>query len=198
MIQSLIYRLHQITPLNVTEENFLKKHIPYKIYDKDEFLLRQGDISNAFFFIIKGCVRLFYLNNGQEKTAFFYTENQFVSSYESFVQQVPAKHYLQAIENTQVAVISTQATTQILEHFPKFELLSRILMEEEMIIYQDIIASFVALNPEQRYLKFMRTHAALLQRIPQYHIATYLGVTPETLSRIRKRVAQRKLIDERQ
>ena len=191
MIDYLINHLNQLTPLTKEEKHYLRLHVPVQTFQKKELLLTEGAVSKAFYFVISGCVRWYYLIKGEEKTAFFYTENTFISSYESFTKQTPANHYLQAIETTQVATIYYETAYKILALFPKFEFLSRALMEEELIIYQDIIASFVAFNPEQRYLNFLKKHPKLLQRIPQYYIATYLGVTPETLSRIRRRVASK-------
>lgn len=191
MINHLINHLHQLAPLTEVEKEFLRTHVPIQTFQKKELLLTEGAISKAFYFVISGCVRWYYLTETEEKTAFFYTENTFISSYESFTKQKPANHYLQAIETTHVATIYYETAYKILELFPKFEFLSRALMEEELIIYQDIVASFVAYNPAQRYLNFLEKQPDLLQRIPQHYIATYLGVTPETLSRIRRRVATR-------
>jgi CRP-like cAMP-binding protein len=156
---------------------------------KNEFLLKAGEVSKEFYFLSEGCVRLFYYSNGEEKTGYFYTENSFVSSYESYTKQVPAKHNLQAIENCKLVVVTLEAAMQLLAFSPKFDALARTLMEEELIIYQEMIANFITKDAEGRYQELLDTKSELLQRIPQYHLATYLGVTPETLSRIRKRLA---------
>ncbi len=188
MIDLLIKYFEQHVVLDENEKNFIRLNIPIITLDKDQFLLTEGEVSDKFYFILKGCIRLFYLNDTEEKTAFFYVENQFVSSYESFTKQIPTKHNLQSIEPTTVAVISTEVTQSLLNIYPKFEFLARTIMEEELIILQDIISSFIMLNAEQRYLKLLKSKKDLLQRIPQYQLATFLGVTPETLSRIRKRI----------
>lgn len=191
MIDTLITYFEQHIELEESEREFLRKNIPIKTFDKNELLLTAGETSQAFYHIFDGCIRLYYMNGIEEKTAFFYFENMFVSSYESFIRQAPAKHSLQTIERTTVAEISVELAYQLLKISPKFEFLARVMMEEELIVCQEIISSFVTLNAEQRYLKLLETNAPLLQRIPQYHLATYLGVTPETLSRIRKRVFSR-------
>lgn len=191
MIDALITYFEQHIELEESEREFLKENIPVRTFDKNELLLSAGETSQTFFYIFDGCIRLYYMNGIEEKTAFFYFENMFVSSYESFIRQKPAKHSLQTIEQTTVAEISVELAYQLLEVSPKFEFLARVMMEEELIVCQEIISSFVTLNAEQRYLKLLETNAPLLQRIPQYHLATYLGVTPETLSRIRKRVFSR-------
>ncbi len=169
----------------------IRELIPIRMVKKDTLLLEEGKVSKEFYFILTGSARLFYLNDTVEKTAFFYFESQFVSSYESFTKQSPAKHNLQTCEDSTLAVISTETAHQLLNAFPKFESLARIMMEEELIIYQDIISSFITMNAEQRYLNLLNSNPLILQRIPQHQLATYLGVSPETLSRIRKRIALR-------
>lgn len=191
IINTLLSHLNQFIKLEDTEVLYLKSHIPIQTFPKNTYLLKEGSISKAFYFIIKGCVRLFYTVDGEEKTAFFYTENKFVSSYESFTKQLPSKHNLQCIEPTTVAVITVEAAQKLLEFSPKFEFLARIMMEEELIVYQNIISTFITLSNEQRYLHLLETEPELMQRIPQYYLATYLGVRPETLSRIRKRLVDK-------
>ena len=191
MPTQLIQRLHAIHPLTAEEIQFLRTHIPVREFGKGEVLLRQGEISNAFFFVEQGCVRLYYEVGETEKTAYFYTENDFVSAYESYTKQVPSKFFLEAIEPSLVAVISQEVAGKILQTFPKFAFLARMMMEEELIACQQMISTFITLNPEERYQQFVKDHFDLSQRIPQYYLATYLGVAPETLSRIRKRLANR-------
>lgn len=188
MMEGLIQHLEKYTPLSQEEKDYLIQNVPVKTLQKNEFLLKEGEISNAFFFILKGSVRLFYNVGIEEKTAFFYFENMFASSYESFTKRVPSKHNLQTIEPTDVAVISHEAANDLLSHSPKFELLARIMMEEELIVCQEIISGFITQNAEQRYAKLLSSNSQLIQRVPQYLLATYLGVTPETLSRIRSRM----------
>lgn len=188
MITSLITYLEQYTSLTTEEKDYLNENIPVISLNKGHDLLSEGEVSTAFYFILEGGVRLFYRSGIEEKTAFFYFENMFVSSYESFTKQTPSKHNVQCIEPSQVAVISFEIAYKLLERFPKFEFLARIIMEEELIVCQEIISSFVTLNAEKRYLHLVESKSPLLQRIPQYQLATFLGVTPETLSRIRKRI----------
>lgn len=188
MIQQFIDFLNTNVPLNAAEQAFLRDNVPLQSVTKGTVLLAEGDISRAFYFILSGCVRMYYLVDGDERTACFYTEREFVSSYDSYTKQVPATHYFECVEDCELVVISQETAMQLLQRFPNFEVLARVMMEQELATYQKIIASFVTLRPEQRYLQLMQSNPELLQRIPQYHLATFLGVKPESLSRIRKRI----------
>jgi len=188
MIEGLIKYFEKYVFLDKTEIDFIRENILVKEVDKNCLLLSEGEVSKEFYFVLNGCIRLFYKSNFEEKTAFFYFENAFVSSYESFTKQIPAKHNLQSTERSTLAVISFEVAYKLIDLFPKFEFLARMMMEEELIVYQDIISSFITLNAEQRYLKLLDSNNQVLQRIPQHQLATYLGVAPETLSRIRKKI----------
>lgn len=191
MIGALIERLNEFLPLEEDEVAILEETIPVKNFPKGTILLDRGMVSQEFFFNIQGCVRMYYTVNGEEKTAFFYTENQFISSYQSFVHQLPANHSLECIEPCTVAVISREVAYQLLEQFPKFESLSRMAMEEELVTYQEIVASYIILSPEERYIRLLETQPELVTRVSQRTLAAYIGVTPESLSRIRKRIRDR-------
>ena len=188
MIQALIDHLQQYIPFDEEEKQYLREKIPVREVNKGAFLLKENAVSKEFFFNISGCVRMFYTVSGSERSTFFYTENQFISSYHSFTKQLPSKHALQCVEDTTLAVITHERAYEMLQLYPKFEVLARIMMEEELILFQEIISTFITMSPEERYLNLMTSHPELIQRIPQYHLATYIGVSPESLSRIKKRM----------
>ena len=188
MENQLIKYFQKHLDLHPAEIEFLVENVPLVEVNRGEVLLKEGEVSSAFYFVQSGIIRMYYLVDGVEKTTFFYEENDFVSSYESFTRQTPAKHYLQAIQTATVAVFDIQVVSRIISEFPRFEVLSRMVMEKELGIYQDMISCFVTMSATQRYLNLIAHKPHLLNKIPQYDIATYLGVSPETLSRIRKKI----------
>ena len=198
MQNAFINYFNKLLPLKDEEIVYLKDNVPILDFQKDEHLLRTGEVSSAFYFVIEGIVRMYYLVDGKDKTTYFYHKDDFVSSYESFTKQVPSKHYLQAVKPTSVAVFNAKIVVDILSRFPRFDMLSRLIMEQELGIYQKILASFITMDAEQRYCELILNNPRLFQNIPQYHIATYLGVSPETLSRIKGRVQRKGILDNRQ
>lgn len=172
----------------VTEE--LKKAILesafIKSFKKGTILLHEGCISNECYFILKGCIRSYYIKNGEEKTTEFYIEEQVVSP-SCYGKSVPSEHYLECIEDTVASVGTPELETEMFQKYPGLESLSRVMADVIMANYQETFAEFKMNTPEERYLHLLKSRPALIQRIPQYQIASYLGIKPESLSRIRKR-----------
>ncbi|GAB5537934.1 MAG: Crp/Fnr family transcriptional regulator [Salibacteraceae bacterium] len=177
--------------LNEQEICAIEHVLPLRTFEKGVILLQEGEVSEAFYFILSGCIRMYYEVKGEEKSAFFYTEGDFVSSYESFINQQPAEHYLQCTEETTLVEISLESSEMLLAASPKFDAFARIIMEEELGHYQKLLASFITKSPEQRYLEFSQKNRHLSQRLPQRYIASFLGVSPESLSRIKHRIIEK-------
>lgn len=188
MITAFIKYIEKYVNLDQEEVNALKASVPVKTFKKGTTLLKEGMVSNMSYFNINGCVRMYLLVDGEEKTTFFYNENQFIVSFNSFSKQQAADHYLECVEDSSLALLSFEAERALLKRFPKFEHLSRVLLEEALGAYQEMLASYIIANPEDRYRNLLKKNPDLINRIPQYHLATYLGVKPESLSRIRKRI----------
>lgn len=193
MINYFITYLDRQISLTEEEKEFLKTLLPVKHYKKGTILLLEGQISQTFYFNITGFVRLFYVKNDEDNRAYFYPENTFVSAYESFVKQIPATLNLQAMEDTTLVEISRESAGKLLAFNSKFEILTRIALENELINHQNMIASLLSLSPEERYYQLLEEYPEIFQRIPQHYIASYIGVKPESLSRIKKRHALRNL-----
>lgn len=188
----LIESIKTYTSLDERELLLLQNAAEKKIYKKNDVIFTEGKIANEIYFVEKGCVRLFYNAEGNDKTAFFYTEGQFICAGESYTYNIPASENYQVIENTEILVFSKKKIEALLRQAPKLEIIGRIAIENELITCQKVIASFVTKSAEERYKDLLNTQTYLFQRVPQQYIASFLGVSPETLSRIKARVYKKK------
>ncbi|RIV30425.1 Crp/Fnr family transcriptional regulator [Flagellimonas lutimaris] len=191
MKSEIVQLLEGALELNEEEAKAVTECIPIKTFEKGHILLREGQVSNESYFNIQGLVRKYYLVDGEEKTTEFYIEKDAISSLQSYNLKIPSNHYLECIEDCRLAILSRDKEQELFERVPAFESICRVSVEEELGAYQDKLAQFMISSPEKRYLDLMENRPDLLQRVPQYHLASYLGVKPESLSRIRKRIAQR-------
>lgn len=162
-----------------------------KRFRKGTMLLEEGKTSNECYFIIKGCVRDFYLKDGEEKTTEFYTEEQAVVP-SAYGKNAASEYYIECLEDVIAGVGTPQLETEIYQKFPQVESLNRALGDAIMAKFQDTLAEFKMTSPEERYLNLIKTRPDLMQRVPQHQIASFLGITPESLSRIRKRIIKAK------
>jgi CRP-like cAMP-binding protein len=161
-------------------------------FRKGTILLEKGNLSNECYFVIKGCIRSFYDVDGEEKTIEFYTEEQAVTP-SVYGKKIPSEYYLECIEDTIAGVGTPELEAEMYQKFPQLEPLSRALGEAIMAKYQDTFAEFKMASPEGRYLNLLKNRPDLVQRAPQHQIASFLGITPESLSRIRKRTMKSSL-----
>ncbi|MFC0878545.1 Crp/Fnr family transcriptional regulator [Saccharicrinis sp. FJH2] len=178
-----------ISPLSKEEAEAIAESMQTKRFSKGEFLIKEGQFSSKTYFILEGCVREYILTEGEEKTTNFFTEEQWAISLNSFTPQNAATHNWICVEDTLVVEGDEQQGQALFKRFPRFETISRTIMEAAFAEQREALASYYTDSPEQRYLKLLRTRPELFQRIPQYHLASYIGVKPESLSRIRKRIA---------
>jgi len=180
--------INQYTSLTKEEVELVFDKITKKTYPKNEVIFREGQISNTIYFVLRGHVRLYYNVDGIEKTAFFYPKGKFICAGESFTYNVPATENYQAIEDTVLLHFEKSMFDELFQISPKFEIIGRIATENELITYQKMLATFITKSPEDRYLELINTQPELFQKVPQQYIASFIGVSPETLSRIKKRV----------
>jgi len=180
--------------LQISEEGIeeIFNSIHFKCYKGGAVLVEPGEVFNDCCLILKGCVRQYHLQDGEEKTTFFYTEDQWFASYYSTAQNKPVPYYLACVEDTVLSVMSITSEYELFKKYPEFESVCRTGIEEQLEKYQELLVSFMSSSPMQRYKNVLENRPELIQRVPQYQLASYLGITPESLSRIRKRISSPK------
>jgi CRP-like cAMP-binding protein len=170
------------------EKQLLESAFTFRQVPKKFKLAEEGRIAKELFFINKGLVRLYYTKDGEEITGYIFKEHLFASSYDSFLRQVPSIQTLEALEDCDLLVISQKDLGQLYEALPKMHILARKVAEQRFINAQQLLSSFILDSPEERYCKFEEQQGDLLLRVPHHIIASFLGITPVSLSRIRKRL----------
>lgn len=154
-------------------------------------LLHEGDISNTLYFIVKGCMRLSNNHNGKEITIQFFFENDCVSSFESYLKNTPSAFSIETIEDCNLLVIKKEHWKIILDENPSFKEQSFDLMSDRFINYIHHFLSYIQEKPEERYNNLLKNKPHILKRVPLQYIASYLGITTVSLSRIRARKNRR-------
>lgn len=167
----------------ILESAFIYREIPRKFK-----LVSLGEVATELYFINKGLIRLYYTKDIEEITGFIFKEQLFASSLDSFLRKTPSIQTLESLEDCELLVTTYDKLEELYQTVPKMNILTRKVAEQRFINGQQILSSFILDSPEERYIKFENQHKDLLQRVPLNIIASYLGITPVSLSRIRKRM----------
>ena len=183
----LVEYFSQYMELSEEEIKIIKNEDIIREYRKNEVLLKEGQFANNCFLVLKGCVKRYYLEDGEEKIMDFYTENDPITPV-SYVDKKPSKYYLSCVEPSIISTGNDESTQRFIENFPKFVSIFIKIGDSLSAQKQVSFDNFKNLSPEERYQKLIETRPDLIKRVPQYMIASYLGIKPESLSRIRKRL----------
>ena len=189
MIDILLNSIQNVIKLDPAEIDIVASLFKERIYNKGDFFLEEGRVCKQAGFVAKGLLRYYINHDGEEKTYGFSQEHQFVCNYESFLPQVPSSKNIQALEDSTVFVISHADLQLFYANVKGGERFGRIAIEAVFLQMLQDLSSFYTATPELRYEQFLTNHSDLQQRISQYHIASFVGVKPQSLSRIRKRIS---------
>src|SRR5687768_7111391 len=173
--------------LTPKEEDHFKTFLKQRVLRKRYFLVQAGDFCRSEHFVIKGCFRAFATDkDGNDHNIMFAMEDWWISDMQSYLTGMPATLNIEALEDSEIIYIDKPDLDRIFEEIPSFNTFFRILLQNAFIAQQHRILSTISNTAEERYAMFIKKYSQLEQRIPQHHIASYLGVSPETLSRIRR------------
>ena len=184
--------MSQIIRLKDDEWEAFEPFIEVKSFKKRDNYVSDSQICREVGFILRGSFRQYCIMEGEEKTTFFYFENQFVTNYESFVSQSPSNVTIEAMEDVQMLTFNKETLDRLYRLYPVFETFGRLIAENVYICAMHRLNTFLLNTPEQRYLHFLKSDDSkiILENVPQHYIASYLGITPVSLSRIRNRITR--------
>ena len=189
MENTLVEMMSSFIDLTDEEKQGILEAFPIREFEKETNLLREGQVARDAFLVIKGCVRKYSIEGGEEKTTAFYTEFESAVNFDSMANGSPSKYYFTCTEDSTVAILNSEKENALYKKFPRFGEVCRVEMEKMLGASQEEMVSFINFTPKERYLNLLKTRPELINRVPQYQLASYLGIKPETLSRIRKRIS---------
>lgn len=193
MYQELFDYLSQYFLLTEGEKQAIIHMALFRMYKRGHVLVEQGTYTANQIIVLKGCVRAYYTVDGVEKTTAFYTEFDGIEP-PGWFENRPAPFSLACVEDSIIGLADATQQDEIFAQFPRFESLCRIITEERLAKQQSEFDAFRISSPEERYIQLRAQRPDLIQRVPQHQLASYLGMTPESLSRIRRRLAQRERV----
>src|SRR5687767_11907414 len=192
MFEKLIEGIGQKVALSSTELETLKSFFIPKKIRKRQYILNAGDVCQYITLVEKGLLRSFTVDDdGHEHVVQFASEGWWISDVGSFVSGKDALYNIEALEDSELLHLTRQGMEELLIQLPVMERFFRLLMQNNIIALQRRVVAYMSLSAEEKYLKLMEVAPDILNRASQQHIASYLSVTPETLSRIRKKISER-------
>jgi CRP-like cAMP-binding protein len=192
MFEVLFSNIRQKIEITDKEEEICRSLFIPKKLRKRQYLLQQGDVSKYTAFVEKGLLRSYVIDDkGSELIMQFAPEGWWIGDMYSSITGEPAENTIDAIEDSELLLLTSQAHEELLKQAPIFERFFRLLLQNSFIAMQRRLRGNIIQTAEEKYKNFIRLYPNIAQRVPQHNIASYLGITPESLSRIRKQMAER-------
>jgi CRP-like cAMP-binding protein len=185
----LIEYFDKFLPLNEEEKSFMDEAFKERRIKRRQFILQEGEIAIHNTFVLEGCFKMYFIDdNGKEHNLQFAIENWWIGDIASFFSEEPSNLYIEAIENSVILQIKKEDQLKLFVDYPKFNRIFRVLAENAMVGLQKRTIQNISSTAEERYLDFVKRYPQFFNRISNVQIASYLGVTPEFLSAIRKKI----------
>ncbi|MCB0686814.1 MAG: Crp/Fnr family transcriptional regulator [Saprospiraceae bacterium] len=191
-MQDLLFDfISKYVSLTEDEKNAILSLDIFHSFRKGTVLLKEGQKTKESYFVLKGCIRTYYVVDGEEKTTAFYTEMEALTP-PCVVSKTPSEYYISCVEDSIITVSNSDMEVEVNRKFPKFEVMCRILSEELLAKQRIDFDEFKTSSPEQRYLNLLQKRPDLIQRVPQHQLASYLGIKAQSLSRLRARILEKR------
>jgi CRP-like cAMP-binding protein len=187
MYSYLLEKIRQYIEVDENDRQFICEAFKPRRFEKGEHFLLAGDVCRHVAFIESGVFRFYINREGEDATYYFAAENEFIGEYPSFLRGQPSDRNIQALETAEILLITYDDLQTFYQKVRFGERFGRLIAEEIFVDSIEQLASFYADKPEARYRNFVRQFPQLVQRLPQYYIASYVGIKPQSLSRIRRR-----------
>ncbi|AXY74347.1 Crp/Fnr family transcriptional regulator [Paraflavitalea soli] len=184
--QAIRQAIGQLHVLSEVEWTAFAGKLQVKTFKKGDYLIREGQVENAIYFINKGSTRNYFLKDGKEFTVDFQFKGDFVTAYYSFITREPSSVFIEWLEEAEVVEISHQTLTQFYKEYHSGEKIGRLMAESQYVRRLRKEMDFLSYTAEERYVQLMEKNPQLIQQISVKHLSSYLGIQPESLSRIRK------------
>jgi CRP-like cAMP-binding protein len=189
MHKGLLNYINSFTPLSNKDWNLLEPHLFTRTLKKNSLFTKEGKVCKEIGFVLSGNLRHYYTHDGEEKTTYFYFENNFVSDYISCISQQPGLLTIEALTDVELIVFPYTKLQDCYLLSKEWERFGRLIAEYLAKGLEERMVSLLTLNAEERYLELLKSNKQkIIERIPQLHIANYLGITPVSLSRIRNKI----------
>ncbi|GAB3918095.1 Crp/Fnr family transcriptional regulator [Larkinella terrae] len=193
MYDSILAHVGQFIDLEPAEIDYFTSLLRFKLLRKRQYLVQAGDVCKFDSFVVKGCLRTYFVDDrGSEHVVQFAVENWWTGDLYSFLTQSSAAYNTDALEDSELLQIDQASLDELYRRVPKFERFFRIISQRAFVSAEKRVIATISQTAEERYLNFIERYPGLDQRVPQHLIASYLGFTPEFLSRIRKQQASRR------
>ena len=190
-IKNILSHFDRYVSLDDSEKQALTSRLTERRVKRKQYLLQEGDICKHFTYVVEGCFKMYFVDDsGKEHNLQFAIENWWIGDIGSFHSEEPSKLHIEAMENSIILQIKKEDQLRLFVDYPKFNRIFRVLAENAMVGLQKRTIQNISSTAEERYLDFLKRHPQFFNRISNVQIASYLGVTPEFLSAIRKKIAK--------